>query len=197
MRPPTCILHAHTARAMQHYSSQATTATYRLEHGYLPSLPVVVGLDILAIVTINLRQLGRHPLFSFRVVVFARGRRQGGFGRSVVMLGSRRRLDRLHDIGGGFHVHGAGAGAGCKSQGRRDAASQLAGEVRAGAGAAQSSAMSPPGSGVAESRPQQFFGRRIDGTESSEQSSSDFSGCGAVGERYCRPCCEDRKNGGA
>jgi len=81
-----------------------SAATYRLEDGYLSAFKVVVGLNVLAIVAVDIRQLRRHPLVPL-VVVFARRGRQGGFRYRIVVV-SRRRLHGRHNIHGRLHHKG-------------------------------------------------------------------------------------------
>jgi hypothetical protein len=80
-------------------------ATYWLEHGYLPSLKVVVGLDVFAVIAVEFGEFRRHPLESL-VIVFARGRRQSRFRSRVIVRGDGS-LNGRHDIWGRLHGEGS------------------------------------------------------------------------------------------
>ena len=86
-------------------------ATYWLEDGYLAAVPVMVGLDVLAVVAVQFRELGRHPLVPL-VQVFARWGSQRRLVVRIVMVGGRRLDRRQHLCGrrrnGCLHL-GAGA----------------------------------------------------------------------------------------
>jgi hypothetical protein len=77
--------------------------TYRLEDGNLSTFKVMVGLDVLAVIAVDVGQLRRHPLIPL-IVVFAGWGRQGGFGCRIVEVD--RRFHRRHDVGGRLHGKG-------------------------------------------------------------------------------------------